>query len=258
MIWGSDPLPGKRHYLEQFRLEKPGPISVAARFGLDRYLEKLLGQGHIYETLDSLSSLMPRRYLTRHENVVEQHPLVLASIGRYYPAATILLELTHTEEADFYRALYTACFKHNEQIVELLIARWPFEEIQISHYVIIDSEKLRELLLSRNVKITIGSLEFLAGQQGASSWIRLALKNDWDSDFDECGLERKKVLKKAAPNKCLENFQLLIAHPKFDLALQRVNKREIRARTLFDSVLVKAAKKGIVRLSISFSETDLN
>lgn len=240
---------GKRTYLAQFQLEKPGPISIASRLGLDMYLEELLVQGHTYEASTWISAsdqrFQSRRHLSPEYHLAEQHPLLLVSYGGYYRAATILLDHTYTTEENLYRALRTACSRRNAEVVELLISRWPSKEIdlmEIAEFDIIDSGKPKELLFSRNLQNSFRSLRILAGRRGASSWISFLLKCDWDTDVDEMGNERRVVLERAASGGCLENLQLLLAHPKFDLSLEIFDFDG--PRNLFGYTLVEAAHSG--------------
>lgn len=250
MVWHDENLRNlPRYYLEQFQLGKPGPISVAARFGLDRYLEKLLRQGHIYEDLECISAtereVLFGRYLSADRHAVEQHPLVFASYWGSYQAATILLDHAYTAEQDLYRALRTAWYRHNTDIVELLISRWPFEEVdvmEIADYDVIDSEKSKEVFFCRNLKRRVASLKRFARRRNASSWIQHLLKADWEANVDESGFERKAALTAAVASGSLVNVRLLLAHPEFDLALERVNG--VQAITLFEHALVSAAIDG--------------
>lgn len=248
-IWNRDSTPSKIYVLKQFQLEQPGPIPVAARLGLDRYLEKPLRQFHINETSECIPAterdFPSGRYLSAGEHVVEQHPLVLASYGGYYRAVRILLEHTYTAERDFYRAIRTAWHRNNIEIAELLVSDWPFAEVdlmEIAECHVIDSEKSKQVLFPRNLKKRVASLKRFARRQSASSWIQHLLKKDWEANVDESGFERKAALTAAIASGSLVNVRLLLAHPEFDLALERVN--DVEAVTLFEYALVSAAIDG--------------
>ncbi|KAJ1324776.1 ankyrin repeat domain-containing protein 50 [Microdochium nivale] len=170
------------YFPASFRLRKPGPVSIAARWGLDGILSELLSRG--FECFGGQSHRKPTDGLAPnlwHDH----HPLVLAARHGHLSTAEILLRRAEMPKEAIERAICTAMQLTNRQMVEFLICHSPRSELFLQTLIsagtcdqILENRAIMAALTEKHdleTRDLVHILKEFAARPGGAMWIEYLL-----------------------------------------------------------------------------------